>query len=66
MDNDKKPSNEKFLSQYILKNLPKNSTIGMDLSLFIQETAFNLKTKIVNCVFIDDINNLIDDIWGII
>ena len=55
---------DESLSQYILKNLPKNSTIGMDFSLFTQETAFSLKTKLMNYIFVDDVNNLIDDIWG--
>jgi Xaa-Pro aminopeptidase len=61
----KKMSKEdESLSLYILKNLPKNSTIGMDFSLFSQETAISLKTKLKDYIFIDDINNIIDDIWG--
>ena len=61
----KKMSREdETLSQYILKNLPKESTIGMDFSLFTQETANSLKNKLQNYIFVDDVNNLIDDIWG--
>ena len=55
---------DESLSLYILKNVPKNSTIGMDFSLFSQETAISLKTKLKEYIFIDDTNNLIDDIWG--
>ena len=36
----------------------------MDFSLFTQKTADNLKNKLKNYIFVDDINNLIDDIWG--
>ena len=61
----KKMSREdESLSQYILNNLPKNSTIGMDYSLFSQETAISLKSKLKNYKFVDDVNNIIDDIWG--
>jgi len=55
---------DESLSQYILNNLPKNITIGMDFSLFTQETAENIKDKLKDYKFIDDINNIIDDIWG--
>ena len=61
----KKMSGEdESLSQYILKNLPKNSTIGMDFSLFTQETAISMKKKLKDYIFIDDVYNIIDDIWG--
>ena len=60
----KMSGDDESLSQYILKNVPKNSTIGMDFSLFSQETAISLKTKLREYIFIDDTNNLIDDIWG--
>ena len=55
---------DESLCQYILNNLPKNITIGMDFSLFTQETAENIKDKLKDYKFIDDINNIIDDIWG--
>ena len=55
---------DESLSQYILKNVPKNSTIGMDFSLFSQETAKSLKTELKEYIFVDDTSNLIDDIWG--
>ena len=42
----KKMGKEESLSQYILENLPKKSVIGMDFSLFTQETAMNLKIKL--------------------
>ena len=60
----KMSGDDESLSLYILKNVPKNSTIGMDFSLFSQETAISLKTKLREYIFIDDTNNLIDDIWG--
>ena len=61
----KKMSREdETLSQYILNNLPKQSTIGMDFSLFTQETANSLKLRLKEYNFIDDKNNIIDDIWG--
>ena len=61
----KKISDEdESLSQYILNNIPKKSTIGMDFSLFTQEKAISLKIILRKYRFVDDINNLIDDIWG--
>ena len=61
----KKMSREdESLTQYILKNIKKNSTIGMDFSLFTQETAMDIKNKLNEYNFVDDLNNLIDDIWG--
>ena len=60
----KMSGDDESLSQYILKNIPKNSSIGMDFSLFSQETAKSLKTKLREYIFIDDTNNLIDNIWG--
>ena len=36
----------------------------MDFSLFTQESAMNLKNKLKEYNFIDDMNNLIDVIWG--
>ena len=60
----KMSGDDESLSLYILKNVPKNSTIGMDFSLFSQETAISLKAKLREYIFIDDTNNLIDDIWG--
>ena len=55
---------DESLSQYIINHLPKNITIGMDFSLFTQETASNIKNKLIDYKFIDDVNNIIDDIWG--
>ena len=61
----KKMSREdESLTQYVLKNLPKKSTIGMDFSLFTQEIAMSMKTKLKDYIFIDDVNNMIDDVWG--
>ena len=61
----KKMSREdESLTQYVLKNLPKQSTIGMDFSLFTQESAMSMKTKLKDYTFVDDVNNMIDDVWG--
>ena len=55
---------EESLTQYISKNLPKNYTIAMDYSLFTQDRAEAIKAKLIGYTFVDDKNNLIDDIWG--
>ena len=55
---------EESLTQYISKNLPKNYTIAMDYSLFTQDRAETIKAKLIGYTFVDDKNNLIDDIWG--
>ena len=55
---------EESLTQYITKNLPKNYTIAMDYSLFTQDRAETIKAKLIGYTFVDDKNNLIDDIWG--
>ena len=55
---------EESLTQYISKNLPKNYTIAMDYSLFTQDRAETIKAKLIGYQFVDDKNNLIDDIWG--
>ena len=55
---------EESLTQYISKNLPKNYTIAMDNSLFTQDRAETIKAKLIGYTFVDDKNNLIDDIWG--
>ena len=55
---------EESLTQYISKNLPKNYTIAMDYSLFTQDRAEIIKAKLIGYTFVDDKNNLIDDIWG--
>ena len=61
----KKMSREdETLSQYILKNVPKNSTIGMDFSLFSEEMVNTFNKNLSQYTFVDDVNNLIDDIWG--
>jgi Xaa-Pro aminopeptidase len=44
--------------------LPKNYTIAMDYSLFTQDRAETIKAKLIGYTFVDDKNNLIDDIWG--
>ena len=55
---------EESLTQYISKNLPKNYIIAMDYSLFTQDRAEIIKAKLIGYTFVDDKNNLIDDIWG--
>ena len=55
---------EESLTQYISKNLPKNYIIAMDYSLFTQDRAETIKAKLIGYQFVDDKNNLIDDIWG--
>ena len=60
----KKMGEDETLSKYILKNLPKHYTIGMDFSLFSQETAKSMKIMLKDYNFIDDVNNIIDDVWG--
>ena len=55
---------EESLTQYISKNLPKNYTIAMDYSLFTQDRAETIKAKLIGYTFVDDKNNLIDDVWG--
>ena len=55
---------EESLTQYISKNLPKNYIIAMDYSLFTQDRAETIKAKLIGYTFVDDKNNLIDDIWG--
>ena len=55
---------EESLTQYISKNLPKNYIIAMDYSLFTQDRAETVKAKLIGYTFVDDKNNLIDDIWG--
>ena len=52
------------LFDFILNNIPKKSTIGMDFSLFTQNFAMEIKNKLKEYNFIDDTNNLIDKIWG--
>ena len=60
----KKMRVEESLTDYILSNLPKGIKIGMDYSLFSQESANRIKIKLRDYVFEDDKNNIIDDIWG--
>ena len=55
---------EESLIEYIFKNLPKKSKIGMDFSLFTHGTANQMKTLLSDYVFIDDKENLIDTCWG--
>ena len=50
--------------KYILKNVPKNSIIGIDYSLFTEAKANNIMRRLDRYEFIDDKYNIIDDIWG--
>ena len=60
----KKMRIDESLTDYVLLNLPKGIKIGMDYSLFSQESANRIKIKLRDYVFEDDKNNIIDDIWG--
>jgi Xaa-Pro aminopeptidase len=62
----KKMREEESLSEYVLNNLDENITIGMDYSLFTQESAMRIKNKLSRYNIVDDKNNIIDDIWGTI
>ena len=55
---------EESLIEYIFKNLPKKSKIGMDFSLFTHGTTNQMKNLLSDYVFIDDKENLIDTCWG--
>ena len=55
---------EHSLFDYILNNIPKKNTIGMDFSLFTQSSAMDLRNKLKDYIIIDDTNNIIDKIWG--
>ena len=55
---------EESLEEYILMNLPQDSKIGMDYSLFTQGRAKQMKTFLKNYKFIDDKENIIDLCWG--
>jgi Xaa-Pro aminopeptidase len=55
---------EDSLPDYIINNIPKKSNIGMDFSLFTKGYATKLKNKLSDYNFLDDINNIIDNIWG--
>ena len=60
----KKMRIDESLPDYILQNMPKGITIGMDYSLFTQISANRIKQKLKGYKIEDDINNIIDDIWG--
>ena len=60
----KKMGQEESLTDYILKNLPKDKTIGMDFSLFTQGQAKQMKDKLKEYKFVDNKDNLIDMCWG--
>ena len=60
----KKMREEESLPEYVLKNLDEESTIGMDYSLFTQESAMRIKNRLGKYNIVDDKNNIIDDIWG--
>ena len=60
----KKMREEESLPEYVLKNLDEESTIGMDYSLFTQESAMRIKNRLGRYNIVDDKNNIIDDIWG--
>ena len=51
-------------SDYILKNLPNNSKIAMDYSLFSEAQITNIVYKLKNYELFDDNENLIDTIWA--
>ena len=55
---------EETLTQYILKNIPKNAKIAFDFGLFTTQSAENLNRKLKDYILIDDENNLIDEIWA--
>ena len=55
---------EDSLPNYILNNINNKSNIGMDFSLFTKANAMKLKSRLKDYKFIDDINNIIDIIWG--
>ena len=55
---------EESIEEYILMNLPQDSKIGMDYSLFTQGRAKQMKTFLKNYKFIDDKENIIDLCWG--
>ena len=52
------------LSVFISNNLPKGITIGMDYSNFTVNSAKKIMNALKEYNFIDDKNNIIDDIWG--
>ena len=55
---------EETLTQYILKNIPKNTKIAFDFGLFTIQSAENLQRRLKDYKLIDDENNLIDEIWA--
>ena len=55
---------EDSLPNYILNNINNKSNIGMDFSLFTKANAMKLKSRLKDYKFFDDINNIIDIIWG--
>ena len=55
---------EETLTQYVLRNIPKNTKIAFDFRLFTSDRAENYKNKLKDYKLIDDDNNLIDEIWG--
>ena len=55
---------EESLIEYIINNLPANSKIAMDFSLFTQLNANQIKIILFDYNIIDDKENLIDLCWG--
>jgi len=51
------------LTQYIIKNIPINSKIGMDFKLFSKNDADNIILKLNKYEIIDDKENIIDLVW---
>ena len=60
----KKMREDESLTEYIIKNLPKNITIAMDYSLFTISSAERIINKLRGYKFEDDTKNIIDDVWG--
>ena len=60
----KKMREDESLTEYIIKNLPKNFTIAMDYSLFTISSAERIINKLRGYKFEDDTKNIIDDVWG--
>ncbi len=60
----RKMNDENDIIDYILDNFQDEAKIGMDFHLFSSEKAFDIMNQLKEFEFIDDKNNIIDDIWG--